>query len=442
MKSPKLLALSIIVSASLPAFSATCQTGQAALTDWTGDAPGVCRHIQNSDIPAPPQGTDPEKSVAKPITIVPVPDKALPKVPEGFNVEVFATGLKTPRTLRAAPNGDLFLSEVGTGRVLVYKAGQPNATPDVFAEGLDRPYGIVFYPAKNPQYVYVAASNQVVRYPYKKGDVKASAPAKVIVANISNSRHWTRDLAITADGKRLLVAVGSSSNVAGGMPDKTPEEIKAHEKTHGRGAAWGEEMDRAVVRVFDPEGKSVRNYATGLRNCSGLAMQPKTNDIWCTVIERDHVGPDLVPDMFVRVREGDFHGWPWFYLNGVEDPAWLGKRPDLKAHVRAPETMILSHSSPLAVSFYNGKAFPAEYRGDAFITLHGSHSKPNRAGYKVIRAVMKNGKATGEYIDFMTGFMVDNDHASGRPAGIVSMPDGSLLVSEDANGVVYRVKHK
>ncbi len=442
MQAPKLLALSLLISAALPAFSASCQTGQAALTDWTGDAPGVCRHIQNSDIPAPPQGTDPEKSVAKPITVVPAPDNALPKVPEGFNVEVFAKGLKGPRIMRVAPNGDLFLSEVGSGRVLVYRGGKPTDTPDVFAEGLDRPYGIAFYPAKNPKFVYVAASNQVVRYPYKKGDVKASAAAQVIVPNIPNSRHWTRDLAISADGKRMFVSVGSHSNVAGGMPDKTPAEIKAHEKVHGKGAAWGDELDRAVVRTFDPEGKSIRNYATGLRNCSGMAMQPKTNDLWCVVIERDHVGPDLVPDMVVRVRDGDFHGWPWFYLNGIEDPAWTGKRPDLKNDVRAPETMILSHSSPIAVTFYTGKNFPTEYRNDAFVTLHGSHSKPNRAGYKVVRAVMKNGKATGEYIDFMTGFMVDNDHTWGRPTGVVTMPDGALLVSEDANGVVYRVKHK
>lgn len=442
MKAPKLLALSLIVSASLPAFSATCQTGQAALTDWTGDAPGVCRHIQNSDIPAPPQGTDPEKSVAKPITVVPVPANALPKVPEGFSVEVFASGLKQPRIMRFAPNGDLFLSEVGSGRVLVYPGGKPTATPAVFTEGLDRPYGIAFYPAQNPKYVYIAASDQVVRYPYKKGDTKASAAAQVIVPNIPNKRHWTRDLAISADGKRLLVSVGSATNVAGGMPDKTAAEIAAHEKVHGRGAAWGEELDRAVVRSFDPEGKSVRNYATGLRNCSGLATDPKTKSLYCVVIERDHVGPDLVPDMFVSVREGDFHGWPWYYLNGLEDPAWTGKRPELKQYIRAPEVMIMSHSSPISASFYSGKAFPAEYQGNAFIALHGSHSKPNRAGYKVVRAVMKNGKATGEYIDFMTGFMVDNDHTWGRPTGVVGTPDGALLVSEDGNGVVYRVKHK
>ena len=226
------------------------------------------------------------------------------------------------------------------------------------------------------------------------------------------------------------------------MPAMTPEDIKQHEKSHGVGAAWGGEENRAVVRVFDPEGKSVRNYATGLRNCSGLALQPSTDNLWCVVNERDHLGPDLVPDYVARIQDGAFYGWPWYYIGGNEDPALKGKRPDLKGQVRAPEVLIQAHSSALGIAFYDHDAFPAEYRGDAFVTLHGSHTRPERTGYKVIRVRTKGGTPSGEYEDFMTGFLLDNDTAWGRPAGVAVAGDGALLVSDDANGRVFRVSHK
>jgi hypothetical protein len=421
------------------------RTGAAALADWRDDAPGVRRHIRATDLPAPPTGTDAEKSIAKPANVVKPPQSAAPKVPDGFAVQVFASGFKMPRTLRVAPNGDVFLSETGAGRVLVFRAGGGGAprTPEVFAENLDRPYGIAFHPPAEPRYVYVAAANQVVRFPYRSGAIKAEGPAEVIVGNIPTERHFTRDLAVSRDGKRLFLAVGSASNLGvGGMPDMTPENIRQHEATHGRGAAWGKEENRAVVRVFDPEGKSVRNYATGLRNCSGLAMQPGTDKLWCVINERDHLGPNLVPDHMVLVQEGAFYGWPWYYIGSNEDPALRGKRPDLKGQVRVPEVLIQPHSSALSVAFYDRDAFPAEYRGDAFVALHGSHSRPEMTGYKVIRVRMKGGSPTGEYEDFMTGFVVDNDSVWGRPAGVAVTHDGALLVSDDANGTIFRVTRR
>lgn len=415
-------------------------TGTAALGDWRADAPGVRRHIRVSDLPAPPASTAPEASVAKNVNMVPRPPGVLPRVPEGFAVQVFAEGFKQPRTLRVAPNGDVFLAESGAGRVLVFRAGAgASAQPEVFAGDLDRPYGIAFVPPANPRYVYVAAANQVVRYPYQPGSARAAGPAQVIVPNIPTSRHWTRDLAVSRDGSRIFLAVGSASNAAGGMPDMTPDAIRRHEASHGRGAAWGDEENRAVVRVFDAEGRAIRNYATGLRNCSGLAMQPGTDNLWCVVNERDHTGPYLVPDMMARVQDGAFYGWPWYYLGGREDPAWRGKRPDLRGQVRMPEVLIQAHSSALSAAFYDHTAFPGAYRGDAFVALHGSHSRPERTGFKVIRVRMNNGVPTGEYEDFMTGFLVDNDNAWGRPAGVVVMADGALLVSDDANGTLYRV---
>lgn len=435
----------VLLASLASAQTGDVRTGAGASEDWRSDAPGVRHHIRPSDLAAPAMtGTDPEASIANIAKVIDPPQGALPKVPDGFAVEVFARGFKQPRTLRVAPNGDVFLSESGTGRVLVFRssAGGAPAKPEVFAENLDRPYGIVFQPPADPRYVYVAAANQVVRYPYRSGATRATEPAEVVIANIPTRRHWTRDLAVSPDGKRLFLAVGSGSNLAGGMPDMTPESIRRHEMTHGRGATWAEEENRAVVRVFDPEGETIRNYATGLRNCSGLAMQPGTDDLWCVVNERDHLGPNLVPDYMARVQEGGFYGWPWYYLGDHEDPALKGKRPDLKGAVRVPEVLFQAHSSALSAAFYDRDAFPAEYRGDAFVALHGSHSRPERTGYKVIRVRMKEGRPTGEYEDFMTGFVVDNGSVWGRPAGVAVTRDGALLVSDDANGTIFRVTRK
>ena len=449
MHAPKFSILLVHVPLVFAALLGCAQTGgmrsgATTLADWKADAPGVRRHIKTSDLPAPPMATDGEASIASIVKVIEPPQGALPKVPEGFAVQVFARGFDQPRTLRVAPNGDIFLSESGTGRVLVFNAsaGSQPGRPEVFAENLDRPYGIAFHPVADPRYVYVAAANQVVRYPYRSGAAKAAGPAEVVIDNIPTERHWTRDLAVSPDGNRLFVAVGSASNLAGSMPDMTPENIRRHEATHGLGAAWDVEENRAVVRVFDPEGKSIRNYATGLRNCSGLAMQPGTDNLWCVVNERDHLGPNLAPDFMTRVQEGSFYGWPWYYIGDREDPALKGKRPDLKGQVRVPEVLIQAHSAALSAAFYDRDAFPADYRGDAFVTLHGSHSRPERTGYKVIRVRMKEGRPTGEYEDFMTGFIVDNDSVWGRPAGVAVTRDRALLVSDDANGTIFRVTRK
>lgn len=242
------LVLTLALAAAVAsAQDAGVKTGAAALEGWKADAPGVRRHIKAADLPAP-QATDPETSKAVTVKIVAPPQGALPKVPDGFVVEVFAKGFKQPRTLRVAPNGDVFLSESGAGRMLVLRNGSAGAPAkhEVFAENLERPYGIAFLPRADPKYVYVAAANQVVRYPYQGGAAKAAGPPEVVVANIPTKRHWTRDLAVSRDGNHLFVAIGSASNLGvGGMPEMTPEEIRKHESTHGRGAAWGEEENRA-----------------------------------------------------------------------------------------------------------------------------------------------------------------------------------------------------
>jgi glucose/arabinose dehydrogenase len=423
------------------------RTGDAAFGTWESDAPGVSRHIKPSDLPPPTlTDNDPEapdfENIAR---VVPAPDGRVPAVPNGFKVQVVASDLTQPRVLRTAPNGDIFVAESGSGRVLVFPADAAKGGPakhEVFAEGLQKPFGIVFYPPMEPRYVYVGASNQVVRYPYRAGDRRATGPAEVIIPDIPTKRHWTRDLAASPDGQRLFVSIGSASNVGAGLPDKSSAEIMAFEKTHGLGAAWGDEENRAVVRVFDAEGENVRNFATGLRNCSGMAMQPGTDTLWCTGNERDHLGPNLVPDFLTTVRQGGFYGWPWYYAGGNEDPAHAGERPDLKDKVQVPDVLLQAHSSTLQLVFYDADAFPAEYRGDAFATMHGSWNREHRTGYKVIRARMKDGKPTGAYEDFMTGFVLDEKTVWGRPAGIAVARDGALLVSDDANGTIFRVAHE
>jgi glucose/arabinose dehydrogenase len=421
------------------------RTGADAFGTWENDAPGVGRHITPADLPPPSHDeNDPEApDFEKLPKVVAAPEKKLPDVPEGFTVQVFASGLKKPRVIRIAPNGDIFVAESESGRVVVFAAdaagGGATATPEVFAENLNQPYGILFHPPGEPQHVYVAAANQVVRYRYARGDRKATGEAEVIIADIPTERHWTRDLESSPDGERIFISIGSASNIADTMPAMSPEEIKAHEKTHGIGAAWGEEENRAVVRVFDPDGANLRNFATGLRNCSGMAIQPDTGTLWCTGNERDHLGPDLVPDFLTTVKEGGFYGWPWYYIGGNEDPAHAGERPDLKDKVAVPEVLIQAHSSTLDLVFYDADGFPGEYRGDAFATLHGSWNREERTGYKVIRARMEDGKPTGVYEDFMTGFVVDDETVWGRPAGIAIAQDGALLVSDDANGTIFRI---
>jgi glucose/arabinose dehydrogenase len=419
------------------------RTGTSAFGTWEGDAPGVSRHIRSTDLPPPSlQANDPEAPDFERLPkVVEAPQGKIPEVPKGFAVSVISKGLKQPRVIRVAPNGDIFVAESGNGRVLVISAGAEKGvtTPEVFAENLERPFGIVFHPPASPQHIYVGTASQVVRFPYRGGDKKATGPAEVIIPNIPTTRHWTRDLAASRDGQRLFVSIGSASNVAAKMAMKSREETLAYEKTHGLGAAWGDEENRAVVRVFDPAGKTVQNYATGLRNCSGMTVQPGTDTLWCTGNERDHIGPNLVPDFLTSVREGGFYGWPWYYTGGNEDPTHSGQRPELKDKVIVPDVLLQPHSSTMQIVFYDANAFPAEYRGDAFATMRGSWNREERTGYKVVRARMKDGKPTGVYEDFMTGFVLDKDTVWGRPTGIAVTQDGALLVSDDANGTIFRI---
>ncbi len=192
--------------------------------------------------------------------------------------------------------------------------------------------------------------------------------------------------------------------------------------------------------AFDPDGKNARVYATGLRNCSGMTVQPATGALWCVVNERDALGDNLPPDYATHVQEGAFYGWPWYYIGSNEDPRHKGERPDLAGKVTVPDVLFQAHSAPLGITFYDADAFPAEYKGDAFVAMHGSWNRDHRTGYKVVRLIFDDsGKPTGAYQDFMTGFVMDDQSVWGRPVDVAVAKDGSLLVSEDGSGTIWRV---
>ena len=421
--------------------NAVVRGGVVVFGDWKKDAPGVHHHITPADLQAPftSVGVGVAKNVAR-------PEGVLPKVPAGFKVGVFTTGLDEPRVLRTAPNGDIFVAE--KDRVRVLRAPDGKAAPSqssIFAPGLDQPFGIAFYPlGPSPKWVYVAETNRVVRFPYANGDLKARGPAQVMIPKLAASTggHWSRDLAFSADGKRMFVSVGSKGNLDEGMAKKPLAEAVSFDKAHGVGATWGDNENRADVLVSDPLGKGLHVFAAGIRNCTGLTRQPGTGEIWCSTNERDMLGDNLAPDYATHVKEGAFYGWPWYYTGNHEEPRLKGERPDLNGHVTVPDVLLQAHSAAVQIRFYDGsgpEAFPAAYKGQAFIALHGSWNRTARTGYKVVTAPIRNGVATGEYVDFMTGFVLNDSDVWGRPYGLTVAHDGSLLVGDDAGGRIYRV---
>lgn len=414
--------------------------------DWRHASPGTMHRVVVDQLPAPFATVSTRNNSA----VVPRPADARLAVPAGFSVQLFAEGLTGPRLLRIAPNGDLFIAETRSNRIRVLRPAVDGASAsanELFADGLDRPFGITFYPAgNNPQWVYVANNNSIVRFPYQAGDLKARAAAEVVVPKLSETTngHSTRDIAFSLDGRRMFIAVGSGSNFAEGLPKKSADEVARWDAEHGLGAAWDFEFHRANILTTDPEGRQpLKVFATGIRNPVGLAVNPITGDLWTSTNERDGLGDDLVPDYVTRVKERAFYGWPWYYMGKFEEPRHAGFRPDLAGKATVPDVPLQAHSAALGIVFYPASSgagvFPAEFHGDLFVALHGSWNRASRTGYKVVRARLKNGIPTGEYQDFVTGFVVDARNVWGRPVGVAVARDGSLLVSEDGNGTIWRV---
>ncbi len=426
-----LLAGSLAAGAALAANG--LRTGPAAYGDWRTDAPGVRRLITPADMP-PPYATP---SAANPSRSAPRAPGALPTAPPGFSVDLFAEGLSEPRVIRTAPNGDVFVAESGAGRVRVFRADGTTAAPvegQVFASDLPRVFGIAFYPAgPDPRWVYVATVGSVWRIPYRTGDLKASGPVEAVVRNLpTGGSHWTRDIAFSPDDRTMFVSVGSATNDAEGVRALAARVL---------GGLWGVEQDRADVLAFDPDGGQKRIYTTGPRNCSGLTIQPASGALWCVVNERDGLGDDLPPDYATPIAGGSFYGWPWYYIGAHEDPRHKGERPDMAGRVSVPQVLFQPHSAPLGIAFYQGGQLPAEYDGDAFVALHGSWNRARRTGYKVARLLMKDGKLTGAYEDFLTGFVADDESVWGRPVDVAATKHGALLVTDDEGGAIWRVTY-
>ncbi len=395
-------------------------TGKSAFVDAKDLKPGTFRKITAGDLPKP-YATESNRNTAA----SPRPPGALPSAPNGFKVELFLDGLKNPRQIRVAPNGDLFYTETRAGEIVVLRGRTADGKPqqmETFATGQQGAFGLNFYPpGPNPQWVYVGNTTSVVRFPYKNGDMKATGPAQVIIPELPSGGHSTRDVVFSRDGKQMLVAVGSGSNVDD--PDTHPKEFH-----------------RANILEYTPDGKFVRVYASGIRNPVGLGVNPETGEVWCSVNERDALGDNLVPDYITHVEPGGFYGWPWFYIGGHQDPRHEGKHPELMSKVLVPDVLMQPHNASLGLTFYEGTQFPLAYRGDLFAAEHGSWNRANQSGHEVVRVPLDKGHASGAYEDFLT-FLGPDGQAWGRPVGVAVGPDGALYVTDDGSGAIWRVSY-
>ena len=350
-------------------------------------------------------------SAGNPPRVVSQPRGATLHLPPGFSISVFAEGLEDPRHMLLAPNGDVILSEPGAGKITILRGGQRFT----FASNLDEPYGL----ALRGGWLYIGEQNAVSRLPYAAGATRATREPERL-SPLPPGGHSTRGILFNRAGTRMYVSVGSASNVNPGEP---PE--------------------RAAILEFNPDGTGKRVFASGLRNPVGMAWEPVTGALWTAVNERDGLGDDLVPDYITDVRQGAFYGWPYSYIGAHEDPRRRGERSDLVKRAIVPSLLIQSHSAPLGIAFYQGNMFPSEYRGSAFVALHGSWNRERRTGYKIIRVPFRNGRPAAGYDDFVVGWMTDETSRTvwGRPVDLLVLGDGSLLISDDGAGKVWRVTY-
>lgn len=386
---------------------------------FAADTPGQKFRVNFDDLPKPgatQSASNPSRTIAR--------NGAMPQVPAGFQVNVFAEGLANARWLAVAPNGDVFLAEPEAGRITLLRDANKDGVAEgrtTFVSGLASVHGLAIQGGN----LYASTPTIVYRMPYKDGDTQASASQTAITARGAlgdGAGHFTRNLAISPDGRSLMVAIGSRTNIA------------------------EEPAPRAAVTRFDIAGTNPVTFASGLRNPVGIAYKPGTNDLYVVVNERDGYGDGLVPDYFTRIQENDFYGWPYAYLGPHPSQGAIGAaKPDMVAKTKAPDVLFEAHSAPLGLAFYDGQAFPAEYRGNAFVALHGSWNSGKPTGYKVVMVPFQNGRPTGEYINFATGWWAGGTARAevwGRPVGIAVAADGSLLVADDEANVVWRISYK
>jgi len=404
--------------ALIPSLLALLLLASPAMAEMNDQAPGQRFQFDPSKLPAPA----PDESVANGPNTVALPDPPPFKLPPGFAVNRFAGPFSYPRWLTVAPNGDVFLALPDSGEVMLLRDSNGEGRADlvtVFAHGFHRPHGL----AVQDGYLYVADVERIWRLAWHAGDSRAAGRAEPVTAYGvfgSAKGHWTRNIVFAPDGKRFFVDVGSADNIG---EDPSP---------------------RATVQSFAADGGDQRTFASGLRNAVGIAFYPGTDDLYVVVNERDGMGDGLVPDYFTRLQDGGFYGWPYAYIGQHVQPD-MPKRPDMVARSIVPDLLFQSHSAPLGLVFYEGAMFPAEYQGDAFVSLHGSWNAEQPTGYKIVRVPFKNGRPAGYYENFLTGFWSGGESPAdvwGRPVGLAVAKDGSLLMADDVSGIIWRVSYR
>lgn len=361
--------------------------------------------------------------------ILPIPEPRIFNVPKGFQVNIYAEGLNNPRWLALTPDGNVLVTETRDNRISLLKDTDNDGIADIstiFADqknGLNIPFGMAF----SEDYFFLGNHDAVKRYDYRQGQAKLEGKGLSIASLPGGgyNQHWTRNVVVSPTQNQLYVSIGSRSN------------------------ADIEELPRASIQIMDFDGNNQKTFAFGLRNPVGLDFHPVTNELYTTVNERDGLGDNLVPDYFTRVREGGFYGWPYSYLSPqLLDPRHISEgksiNPELVGKTITPDVLIESHSAPLGLQFYDGKTFPEKYHNGAFVAFRGSWNRSEGTGYKLVFIPFdEKGEAKGYYEDFLTGFLTDASIPStwGRPVGILVMPDGSILFTEEANGVIYRIQY-
>ncbi len=345
--------------------------------------------------------------------VIPPPGDAKLNVPTSFQVEVFAEGFEQPRFMVLGPSSEILLSDSKGGAVYVLKP-EPRKK---LIEHLDRPFGLAFW----KDYLYVAETTSLKRYKYDSKKMTVGPGEQIVEMKDFGKGHWTRSLLFNRAGNKLYLGIGSGSNVD-----------------------TGEDSKRAAINRYNPDGSGHEIFASGTRNPTSLRWYPGSETMWAAVQERDLLGDDLVPDYFTSIKQGAFYGWPYAYVGPHEDPRNKGQKPDLVQKTVVPEVLLGAHVAVLDFIFYTGKQFPKEYQGGAFLAFHGSWNRSKRVGQSVVFLPFKNGKPSGTLKEFLTGWMLspDKQEVWGRPVGLLQMPDGSLLVSEDGNNKVWRISYK
>jgi glucose/arabinose dehydrogenase len=414
-------------------------------TDGSGPSEEAVTQTDTLKLPPP----DEKSSKNKFSNVIGWPKDKAPTAPEGFTVTRFAEGIKSPRNMIQGENGDIFVvlsnserstadkikndlsgksdAEVGgksANRIILYRDANKDGIPEtssVFLANLNQPYGMLIIKDK----FYVANTDGLYVYPYKAGDTKITQPGKKIVNLPAGgyNNHWTRNLIANKDQSKIYISVGSGSNVG------------------ENGMEY--EVRRANILEVNPDGSGEKIYAAGLRNPVGMSWNNATGQLWTVVNERDELGDELVPDYLTSVKPDAFYGWPYAYFGQNEDPRRKGEKPDLVAKTIVPDVPLGSHTASLGLTFYTGSQFPEQYKNGAFIGQHGSWNRSSLVGYQVAFVPFKNGKASGSYQPFLTGFIADEAKGDvyGRPVGVLQIADGSLLVADDVSGIVWRVAY-